>query len=154
MVAEFGYTGDTAAGDAVTLGSYTDPTTTDEHTTLLLSCMKQPKGIADEMIPSKFSTHDYVHRWKSRRERTSSSISGRHFGHYKVLHLLPPRYQDIFASMANIPYHTGYSAKRWQKVIDVLIMKKEDDYRVHRTCPIPLKEADANEFYKQMAKDA
>ena len=33
-------------------------------------------------------------------------------------------------------------------------MKKEGDYRVHRTRPIPLKEADANENAKRMAKDA
>ena len=62
MVAEFGYTGDTAAGDAVTLGTYTAPTATDEHTRILLSCMRRPHEIDDDMIPSKFSTKDYVHR--------------------------------------------------------------------------------------------
>ena len=60
----------------------------------------------------------------------------------------------FFASMANIPYYTRHSLKRWQKVIGVLIMKKEDDCRVHQTQPIPLKEADVNKNTKRMAKDA
>ena len=68
--------------------------------------------------------------------------------------MLPKKYQDIFACMENTPYHTGYSVKRWQKVIDVLIMWKEGDYRMNRTMLIPLKEADANENSKRMAKDA
>ena len=154
MIAEFGYTGDTTAGDEVTEGTYIPPTNTDKYTKLFLSCLSRPDNIQDNMIPTKFSTQDYVTRWKLRRKRTSSSVSGRYFGHYKMLHILPKRYQDIFASMANIPYHTGYLLKRWQKVIDVLIMKKEGNYRVHRTRPIPLKEADEHDNSKRMSKDA
>ena len=56
--------------------------------------------------------------------------------------------------MANIPYRIGYSVKCWQKSIDVLIMKDPSNYWVHRTRPVPLVEADMNENYKQMAKDA
>jgi len=55
--------------------------------------------------------------------------------------------------MANIPYRTEYTIKRWQKVIDVLIMKHANDYQVHRTRPIPLTEADQNENSKRMVHD-
>ena len=54
--------------------------------------------------------------------------------------------------MANIPYKPGYSTQRQWRVIDVLIMKNDDDFRVHRTIPITLKEADANDNTKRMAK--
>lgn len=153
-MAEFGYTRDTITGGEVTECTHIPLDATDEYTKLFLSCMSQPTNIQDNMIPSKLTTLEYVNRWETRRERTSSSISGRNFGHYKVLHQLPKRYQNIFANMANIPHHTGHSSKRWQKVIDVLIMKKEDDYIVHRTRSIPLKEVDANENTKMMVKDA
>ena len=40
MVVEFGYTGDTVAGDAVTAGTYSPPDNTDECTKLLLKYLK------------------------------------------------------------------------------------------------------------------
>ena len=56
--------------------------------------------------------------------------------------------------MANIPYHTGYSIQRWQKEIDVLIMKDPSNCWIHRTRVVPLVEADMNKNSKRMAKDA
>ena len=100
------------------------------------------------------TTKNYVKRWKCRREKTSSSNSGRHFWHYKVQHQLQKEHQDIFAAMANIPYHTGYSIQRWQKEIDVLIMKDPSNCWIHRTRVVPLVEADMNKNSKRMAKDA
>ena len=154
LLKAFGYRGDTVRGDEVTAGTYIPPPDTDEYTKLFLKCMKRPDHVPESAIPDIFSTNDYVKRWKSRREKTSSSRSGRHFGHYKLQHKLKQKYKDMFATMANIPYRTGYSVKRWQKVIDVLIMKNENDFRVHRTRPIPLTEADGNENSKRMARDA
>ena len=154
LVQEFGYMGDTTAGDEVTAGTYVPPHDTDEYTKLFLKCMKRPDHVPESAIVDIFSTDDYVNRWKCRREKTSSSRSGRHFGHYKIQHKLQSKYRDMFAVMANIPYRTGYSVKRWQKVIDVLIMKNPTDHRVNRTRPIPLNEADQNENSKLMAKDA
>ena len=154
LVAEFVYTGNTQTGDKVASCTFSPPAGTDEYTKLFLKCLKRPSHVPDCTISDVFSTADYVNRWKTRREKSSSSASDRHFRHYKVLHLLPEKYQDIFASMANIPYRTEYSVKRWQKLIDVLIMKKSEDFRVNRTRPIPLKEVDTNENAKRMAKDA
>ena len=41
LLEETGYTGDTIAGDAVTEGTYIPPSNTDEHTKLVLQCMKR-----------------------------------------------------------------------------------------------------------------
>lgn len=67
-----------------------------------------------------------------RREKTASSKNGRNFGHYKSQHKLCQQYQDIFASIANIPYHTGCSILQWWQVIAELIMKDLTYHRVHR----------------------
>ena len=39
----------------------------------------------DEEIETRISTHEFINFFKHRREKTSSSYSGWHFGHYKVL---------------------------------------------------------------------
>ena len=90
--------------------------------------MKRLDHVLKSAINEVFSTKDDVNRWKTRREETSSSTSGQHFVHYKIQHTLKTKYKDMFATMANIPYRTGYSVKCWQKVIDFLIMKDSTDY--------------------------
>ena len=50
----------------------------------------------------------------------------------------------MFLIMAVIPYRSGFSPKRWEEAVDILIMKKDNDHRVHLTCPVPLLEADSN----------
>ena len=84
LLEEFGYIGNTCAGDKVTVGTYIPPPDTDEYTKLFLECFKHPPHIPEKTIKDSFSTSDYVKCWKSRREKTSSSRSGRHFGHYKI----------------------------------------------------------------------
>ena len=80
----FGYKGDTRAGDEVTTGTYVPPEGTDEYTKSFLKCAQRPSHVPDNTISDKFSTKNYIKRWQSRREKTSSSKSGLHFGHYKV----------------------------------------------------------------------
>jgi len=116
--------------------------------------MKRLDHVPELAINDVFSTKDYVHRCKSRREKISSSRSGRHFGHYTLQHKLKVKYKEMFATMTNIPYRTEYSAKYWKKVIDILIMKNTIDYKVHRTRKIPLTQADKNENSKRMDRDA
>jgi len=112
LLEAFGYTGDTAVGDTVTVGTYISPSETDKYTKLFLKCMKRLNHVPESAISDVFSTKYYVRRWKSRRVKTSSSRSGRHFGHYKIQHKLKQKYKDMFATIANISYHTGYSLKR------------------------------------------
>ena len=106
LLDEFGYTGDTKAGDEVTTGTYIPPEGTDEYTKLFLKCSRRPAHVPDLKISDKFSTKSYIKRWKSRREKTSSSQSGRHFGHYKVQHKLRslwvwPTYHIVQGTLSN-----------------------------------------------------
>ena len=154
LLEDFGYTGDTQAGDSVTTGTYIPPEGKDEYTKLFLKCAQRTSHVPDLTISDRFSTKKYIKRWKCRREKTSSSQSGRHFGHYKVQHKLRKEHQDIFAGMANIPYCTGFSLHRWRKVMDVIIMKDPSNFWVHRTRLILLVEVNMNENSKRISKDA
>ena len=154
LVQEFGYIGDTVAGDEVTAGIYNPPTAVDEHTKLFLHCCSRPPQVLCDDKVIQMSPQEYADRWSTCREKTSSSPSGRHFGHYKCLHKMSLRTKTIFSVMFNIPARTGYSPIRWQRAIDVLLLKDQDDHRVHRTRPIPLLEADSNDAYKLLASQS
>ena len=50
LLAEFGYTGNTCAGDEVTAGTYIPPPDTDEYAKLLLKCVKRPSHVPETTI--------------------------------------------------------------------------------------------------------
>lgn len=120
---------------------------------LFLKYVKQPDHIPELIIADIISTKDYINRWKSRREKTSSNRSGQHFVYSKIQHTSKIKYKYMFATMANITYHTVYSVKRLQKFINLLIMKGSTDYSVNRIRLIPLNEMDQNENSEQIARD-
>jgi len=48
----------------------------------------------------------------------------------------------VHTAIANIPFLTGYSPKRWQNEVNALIQKEEGNYRVDKLRTIFLYEAD------------
>ena len=77
------------------------------------------------------------------RERTSSSPSGRHYGHYRTL-LCNPTLLGCIASIANFCFTWGVSLCRWEKAIQPLIPKDPGVPRIHRMRRIILIEGDLN----------
>ncbi len=77
-------------------------------------------------------------------ERTSSSPSGRHIGHYKAV-AQSTKLSDIFSKMMDIPYSAGFSPKRWQNVIDVMLPKSPGDSCLYRLRIVALQESDYNQ---------
>ena len=151
LVNIIGYTGDTIAGEQITEGTFETPSCVDKYTKLFLQCLKKGDNVKDGEIQFKPTLQHFVHEWSKRRERTSSSVSGRHFGHYKCIQHHKERIQRMFLTMAVIPYRSGFSPKRWEEAVDILIMKKDNDHRVHRTRPISLLEADSNNNAKLLS---
>jgi hypothetical protein len=82
---------------------------------------------------------------KARKERTSTSPSGRHLGHYK---LLVKTYKDktgstdlqaaagqilkLMVNMMDLASDKGFILDRWTKVINAMIYKKTGVYLIHK----------------------
>ena len=84
---------------------------------------------------------------KSWRETTSTSPSGRHLGHYKVLvsdidRSLTPNEQETlrdiqkdiaraYVGIVNYCIKHRYSLHRWKKIVNMMIYKEEGNVKIH-----------------------
>lgn len=119
---------DTPAVQQVLQGTYEAPAGTDPYAKLLLKYFKTPAAsLANEPVKITWTTEEYIDSWKCKKERTSSGDSAFHFGHYKAL--TRSKYlAQVPTLTANIVANTGYSLKRWQRTLDVMIPKKINSY--------------------------
>jgi hypothetical protein len=85
LLLDLGYLGDTAAADAILDGTYVCPAEVDEYTKDFLACLQHPLQVNPEAsIRTSITKTDFQGYWKKAKERTSSSWSRLHFGHYKA----------------------------------------------------------------------
>ena len=98
-------------------------------------------------ISTEITTKDVEHGFKTWKETTSTSPSGRHLGHYKaiiqdkpLLHCLTQFLQVTIAS--------GLTLSRWCNAVSIMIEKDQGKPRLNRLRIIHLFEADFNFFLK------
>jgi hypothetical protein len=88
LLSEFGDMANTPAADAVLQGSYVAPDGTDPHARLLLSALATPTAISSNtgnFRPRRHITPEtHIKGWRRAKERTSSGMSGLHFGVFKA----------------------------------------------------------------------
>eukprot|EP00957_Ditylum_brightwellii_P164054 12491532-Ditylum_brightwellii.AAC.1 len=77
---------------------------------------------AQGSIKVDLSLQDYKDLFKSQAESTSSSPSGRHYGHYRAA-IVSDTISQVHASMMSIPFLMGFTSQRWQTAIDVMLEK-------------------------------
>ena len=79
-------------------------------------------------------------KWK---EKTTTSPSGRHLGHYKAI-LQEPDLIQYHCIMASLPLTYGFTPKRWTKAIQIMLEKNPGNPLIHRLRGILILEADLN----------
>ncbi|KAI2497437.1 hypothetical protein MHU86_17041 [Fragilaria crotonensis] len=92
---------------------------------------------------------DIVKGFKSWKETTTTSPSGRHLGHYKAL-IQDPILLDCLRKFLNIAISRGIAIPRWCKAVNVMIEKDKGSPKINRLRIIHLFEADYNLFLKIM----
>ena len=149
LLQDFGTLGDTEAATRLFHGTYNFPPGTDDATICLLreaarlrlECDKFPQDDTD-ITPT-----DYLTFWSTAKEATSSSKSGRHFGHYKAicsnLDLVQLHVQSI-----NLAARRGDPLVRWRQGVTVLLEKEAGNTSIDRLRAICLLEADFNWWLK------
>ena len=138
--------------DAIMKGTYRLPPGVDPAIQTVLDSLKADKNITICKQPSPITCEEYKSGWKNVKERTSSSPSGLHVGHWKC-GSLNPMINWLNTSMANIPFMSGYSPKRWKQGINVMIEKSKGNFRVDKLRTILLYEADFNLNNKYIGRD-
>jgi len=81
--------------------------------------------------------------WRQAREATSSSPSGIHFGHY-MASMFNSTITIFNARLANLGFTTGYSLKRWQAGLNVMLEKQQGNLNIEKLCIILLFEGNFN----------
>jgi len=71
---------------------------------------------------AQISMEKHKAAWRVAKENTSSGDPLLHFGHCKAC-ALQPYLCEFEAKMRNIPFITGYSPHRWQRVVNVELLK-------------------------------
>ena len=107
-----------------------------------------PQNVKEaEAIKTEISVDDFVYGIKHWSEKTSTSPSGRHLGHYKSL-IQDPVLLECQVLMMNIAIHHGIALDRWSKSVTVMLEKDAGAPRINRLRIIHLFEADFNLFLK------
>jgi hypothetical protein len=120
---ELGYIADTEVAREILEGTFVPPEGTSDATIIVLEEISKiaqqvtSGSVRLNMLPDEFSTY-----WGGVNERTSSSTSKIHFGHYKVA-ATRKRYATFFARKLSFIARTGWAPSRWGNGMNVLLEK-------------------------------
>lgn len=103
---------------------------------------KELKEIQPRITPERFAE-----AFKNTDEMTSSSPSGLHYTLWKAI-AEKSEFCEYFSVMMSLPFQYGFSNKRWETAIDVMLEKKPGVRKIHLMRIIGLVEADFNTALK------
>ncbi|KAL7549685.1 hypothetical protein ACHAWF_012948 [Thalassiosira exigua] len=89
----------------------------------------------------------FVEAFKVVDEMTSSSPSGLHYTLWKAI-AEDEKFCKYMAVMMSLPFQYGFTNKRWERAIDVMLEKKSGERKIHLMRIIGLVEADFNTALK------
>ncbi|EED89738.1 predicted protein [Thalassiosira pseudonana CCMP1335] len=98
-------------------------------------------------VVGSISTDEYQEMFKAAKERVSSSSSGLHYTLWKAM-ATDPAMAKFLSIMISLPFIYGFACDRWTNAIDVMLMKKKNNCKIHMLRIIGLLEADLNTALK------
>ena len=150
---EIGDQGSTSAAEEVLKGTYIPPIESTQATADFLRHSKvDDKLIREGPNDDAISVQQCNAFWNSMKEKIQSSKSNKHVGTYKAA--TKNRTNSIIQTrLMSIPYQTGYSLKRWQESLNVLLLKKQEKHSPEDLRTIWYMEADCNGGSKSILQE-
>ncbi len=147
---QFWYNAVTKTAKAILSGQYTYPPEFDQA---MREICKECARICCMIPKNSISTHvtkeDYQGQWKGRRESTSSSISGKHFGHY-IAGTQSDHISHFHALKATLIMKRGIVLDRWARGLSVMLEKMFGCALITKLHSILLMEANFNSTNKMI----
>ncbi|KAL7459566.1 hypothetical protein ACHAWC_011573 [Mediolabrus comicus] len=139
---------DTDAAMEILEGTFIPPIDTPPWTIVLLEEIARIwQKMGEGEVSIAVSQEDYQYCWRKVKERTSSSLSGLHFGHYKsIAH--DDYLSGLMAKKLTLISTTGSAPDRWARGLSVMLEKIAGVALVTKLRGILLLEADYNQHSK------
>jgi len=104
-------------------GTFMFPPNTNHHTCLFIEALQFPSAEARvSQVSLVFWPEEYIAHWKGAKERTSSSPSGLHFGHYKSA-TYSAQIAHLHARFTQLIFMMGLSISQFQVGLQVILEK-------------------------------
>ena len=140
----FGYLATTIAARQVLEDLYDYPADFDEATKELCeACARIQMGVPARSVNTTIKHKEWSNRWSKADERTLSSESGLHFGHYKAAarSLID---SHLHALKTTLALKRGFALDRWSRDLSVMLKKMFGCTLIRKLRAILLMEADFN----------
>ena len=126
-------------------GQYTKIYDIPDESLCLLQCM-QRKTV--KQIDSEMHFHEFLEYYRKVKETTSSSPSGRHYGHYKALLEGDLSILEVIFDIMSFCLTKGIILERWKNSVTSLIEKIEGKPYIHKFRTIHVVESELQYFSK------
>ncbi|KAL3788945.1 hypothetical protein HJC23_000229 [Cyclotella cryptica] len=149
LLREIGNLSDTEAAKQILSNTYNFSETWDTATVDLLKASARIRLDCGNypQLTNDISTQEYQDFWSRSKEATSSSKSGRHFGHYRAI-TENPDLVSLQVKSINLVSRRGTPLDRWRQGVTVLLEKVAGNNRIDKLRAICLLEADFNWWLK------
>ena len=110
---------------------------------------EEVKKSLNEKIGAPISEDEFVTYWKGLPEKTVSSPSGLHVGHYKTI-IKNEFLRSMWVQMVSLPAQYGFAPERWKQSLHCMLEKDAGRPRINRLRIVQLVEADLNFVLKRI----
>ena len=153
FVSRTGYLGELPGTEEILDGTFIPGKDMDPYAVQFLSQLKMEDAVRNaKPITKMISTESYQNSWKKMKPNTASSPFGPEFVHY-IAGSQDKQIAEFDATMANIPYASGYTPEAWTKFVDVLIPKKTTSSAIEKLRIIVLFHALFNMNNKRIGRE-